>query len=448
MGTSCFTDFALAPTARRLLFTAQDYPGLLDLAFRSPCLAAKDDNVNKQLVDAGFFANRFSMGFWGIDNIPMVRAQAIRDFASQEGMLRNPSYDVLLKDENFSFQIIRAQGKIKVKPLSITSNFASTDQRVFIDTDLQEVLDGKDITISTRGGWRYVFHNFSDPTAEQQIYLPISVDSPSAKYSFNWLNVVIVDDSTIHFNELIVSANAKSMGEYKAIIKIVRDGANYTVISVLPQYSAIGQQAPPRVVKFSTDSNDGIIDYKDHLGNDYQFIYEPVDGKSTTFLYQIKTAANKIYTFEPRGYSYTTGMGFYNATIDMMTLKNILGDQGEIVNWTPFGINDRNLSNSQQNELSFRNYMFPNRVGWSNMVAGGMEGDLRLRGLIYAQQISQGYRTGIDSNQTGYQTKRYDYLNRLSTLETQSIRTDEQGQHLFKTRQLYKLPRVTCQSRQ
>ncbi|MFZ9035398.1 MAG: HAD family hydrolase [Francisellaceae bacterium] len=40
MGTSCFTDFALAPTARRLLFTAQDYPGLLDLAFRSPCLAA------------------------------------------------------------------------------------------------------------------------------------------------------------------------------------------------------------------------------------------------------------------------------------------------------------------------------------------------------------------------------------------------------------------------
>ncbi|MFZ9035385.1 MAG: hypothetical protein ACO2ZM_04625 [Francisellaceae bacterium] len=44
MGTSCFTDFALAPTARRLLFTAQDYPGLLDLAFRSPCLAA---TVNK-----------------------------------------------------------------------------------------------------------------------------------------------------------------------------------------------------------------------------------------------------------------------------------------------------------------------------------------------------------------------------------------------------------------
>ncbi|MFZ9036080.1 MAG: hypothetical protein ACO2ZM_08185 [Francisellaceae bacterium] len=42
MGTSCFTDFALAPTARRLLFTAQDYPGLLDLAFRSPCLAALD----------------------------------------------------------------------------------------------------------------------------------------------------------------------------------------------------------------------------------------------------------------------------------------------------------------------------------------------------------------------------------------------------------------------
>ncbi|MFZ9035685.1 MAG: hypothetical protein ACO2ZM_06165 [Francisellaceae bacterium] len=42
MGTSCFTDFALAPTARRLLFTAQDYPGLLDLAFRSPCLAAAE----------------------------------------------------------------------------------------------------------------------------------------------------------------------------------------------------------------------------------------------------------------------------------------------------------------------------------------------------------------------------------------------------------------------
>ncbi|MFZ9036176.1 MAG: LysR substrate-binding domain-containing protein [Francisellaceae bacterium] len=47
MGTSCFTDFALAPTARRLLFTAQDYPGLLDLAFRSPCLAAKE--VGKKL---------------------------------------------------------------------------------------------------------------------------------------------------------------------------------------------------------------------------------------------------------------------------------------------------------------------------------------------------------------------------------------------------------------
>ncbi|MFZ9035434.1 MAG: hypothetical protein ACO2ZM_04875 [Francisellaceae bacterium] len=42
MGTSCFTDFALAPTARRLLFTAEGYPGLLDLAFRSPCLAAAD----------------------------------------------------------------------------------------------------------------------------------------------------------------------------------------------------------------------------------------------------------------------------------------------------------------------------------------------------------------------------------------------------------------------
>ncbi|MFZ9034637.1 MAG: hypothetical protein ACO2ZM_00725 [Francisellaceae bacterium] len=45
MGTSCFTDFALAPTARRLLITAQGYPGLLDLAFRSPCLAASANEL-------------------------------------------------------------------------------------------------------------------------------------------------------------------------------------------------------------------------------------------------------------------------------------------------------------------------------------------------------------------------------------------------------------------
>ncbi|MFZ9035376.1 MAG: hypothetical protein ACO2ZM_04580 [Francisellaceae bacterium] len=54
MGTSCFTDFALAPTARRLLITAQGYPGLLDLAFRSPCLAANEaEKPHFQLVFAG-----------------------------------------------------------------------------------------------------------------------------------------------------------------------------------------------------------------------------------------------------------------------------------------------------------------------------------------------------------------------------------------------------------
>ncbi|MFZ9036359.1 MAG: acyl-CoA thioesterase [Francisellaceae bacterium] len=50
MGTSCFTDFALAPTARRLLITAQGYPGLLDLAFRSPCLAAFADIDGCQMI--------------------------------------------------------------------------------------------------------------------------------------------------------------------------------------------------------------------------------------------------------------------------------------------------------------------------------------------------------------------------------------------------------------
>ncbi|MFZ9034973.1 MAG: hypothetical protein ACO2ZM_02485 [Francisellaceae bacterium] len=69
MGTSCFTDFALAPTARRLLFTAQDYPGLLDLAFRSPCLAADDA---KALVEAQIIKHGLDAKIEKVDTIELA----------------------------------------------------------------------------------------------------------------------------------------------------------------------------------------------------------------------------------------------------------------------------------------------------------------------------------------------------------------------------------------